>query len=283
MPFTHETESAFVGSQYKKETDWGVIPSGDPIKFSAIEVIPTIKQKQEPKIFKGFLAPNIITHSQEWSEWEADGDLTHENMALFVNDVITDGPGNPISYCLEHNGLTASGCTVTGWSLEGNTDSIKLKANLTGKAISTGTLGIGVISNVSLYSANNITIYLGGVLLNKVFKWSISVSQLWTPIYFIGSNQPSNMVQTAIKGGFRCNIPADSQGIDYINNTNVLSVLISNNTTTGGETCNMSISFDIKLEEPEKFNDSGGVYALGLKGNIMNKAEKCITVVNTKS
>lgn len=284
MAFVHEIEAAFQRTAYQAETTFGTAPTGSYVNFGFLEVTPAVKQTREAKTYKGSLLPSYVTNGKEYTEWEVSGDASFEELPLFVKDLVSDAPSTPTSYTLEHAGLAASGCVTTGWTIEGDMDNVTLKANLIGGKISTKTASTATsLASGYLFNGAKTAISINSVGISKCFKWSLSVSDLWSHVFYIGDNEPSTVAQTPAKGSFSCTVPAESTYLAFLENVGSVPVVITNTETIGGFVYLLKFEFAMEFEEPEKFAEEGAVYALGLKGQIMNKATKAITVTCTKT
>ena len=280
MAHIHEVETVFQGAIVRAESAWAVDPGGSGIKLYTCEMSPSVKMEREAKQYKGFLAPTTMTEGKEWSEWEMTGDASAVEMPLFVRSIVSNAQSDPLSFTIEHGGIKASGCTVTGWNVEGNTTAITISANMSGKkAVKTALVPAGNVPNdTALFDPASVQISLGSTVLPKAFNWSIDVSSLWELVYFIGDYEPQNVAHIPMDGNFSITVAADDMALNFIEERDQIPLEITGS-TKGTSPKTFSISAIVALEEPESFSDEGGVYAIGLKGKIMNGDGTAIKVV----
>ena len=280
MVHIHEVETVFQGAIVKPESSWGVDPGGAGIKLYTCEVSPSVKMEREAKQYRGFLAPTSMTDGKEWSEWELSGDASLVEMPLFIKSIISNAQSDPLSFTMEHGGIKAVGCTVTGWSVEGNTTEITITANMSGKkAVKVSSVSAGNVPNdTALFDPASVKISLGDIILPKAFSWGIDVSSLWELVYFIGNHEPQNVAHIAMDGNFNISIAADDMALGFIEEREQIPLEITGS-TKGDSPSTFSISAIVSLEEPDSFSDESGVYAIGLKGKIMNGDGTAVRVV----
>ena len=284
MAFAHEIETVFVNSQYSKEDNWGVSKAGNFTKFVTSKITPSIKSERKTELFNNTLLPSVMKNGKEYTEISLEGIASCEELPIILGDFKSDAPSAPISYTIEHAGIKIPGCVVSGWEISGDTSEIRVNANLIGKkavksAPSTGTTP----AKISVFDGINTTIKIGGSLVNKVFNWSVSMDDIWSPVYFIGSVEPANVAHVPSSGNFTINVPADDYALGMLGSLDTVPVEITNTQTVNGTTFGFKITFDVRLDEPDTFSDEEGVYAIGLKGKIMNKTGKAVEVVITKT
>lgn len=284
MAFTHEIETAFVNSQYAKEDSWGVAKIGGYTKFVTSKITPGVKAERKTEIFNNTLLPSIMKNGKEYTEISIEGIGSYEELPLMLGDFKSDSPYEPASYTIEHAGIRIPGCVISSWEITGDTSEIKVNAHMIGKkAVKAGPSTGSAPSKIHVFDGINTIVKIGDAAVKKVFSWSVSMDNIWTPVYFIGSSEPSNIAQVPCNGDFTINVPADDYALGMLTSLDTIPVEISNTETLNGTTYGFKISFDVRFDEPDTFSDEDGVYAVGLKGKIMAKQGKAVTVVVTQT
>ena len=267
MSFDHEVESAFQKTNFGTQSAWGTAATvTNCLGYLSGQFTP--KQSREAHTFTGQLLPSYVTAGREWSEITLSGLASTAEMETFLGSGVNSAAQtDPTMFTIEHGGLKAINCAVSGWSLEGDPDNINMTVNLIGGKATSQTLtgGKSPLGSNTICEGKDVSLTIDDVAITKLFKWNLSVSNLWTNVFFVGDEEPANIAQGKIDASFSATVEADSTGISFLSETDRIACVLTLGTTYP------SISFDLMLEEPESFSDADGVYAIGLKGRVMHK------------
>ena len=268
MSFDHEVESAFQKTNFGAQSAWGTAATvTNCLGYLSGQFTP--KQSREAHTFTGQLLPSYVTAGREWSEITLSGLASTAEMETFLGSGVNSAAqADPNIFTVEHGGFKAINCAVSGWSLEGDPDNVNMTVNLIGgkASVSPLTAGKSPLANNTVCEGKDVTLTIGNTDVTKLFKWSLSVSNLWTNVFFVGDEEPANIAQGKIDASFSATVEADSTGLGLLSETGVLACVLKLGTAYP------SVSFDLMLEEPESFSDADGVYAIGLKGRVMHKS-----------
>ncbi len=279
MPFTHEVESAFQIAQLGVESTWGTGVAAT-VALGSVSITPALKKVSNRFTPRGVLLPTVVATGREHTELSFEGQATFTEIAQtfagrLIDDVVSDAQADPRSYTVEVGGLQVPGCVVTGWNLKGNRDEITVGGTLLGKkAVVQAKTGGLTPATQNPIPAGVVTITIGGTVFSKAFEWSLEVANLWAMAFFIGSTQPANALQTAIDGTFSFKVEADAAGLAPVAYTGTKTCVIA--ATSGGSS--FSATFDAVFEEPDAMSDEDGIYAIGYKAALVNKATKAIDI-----
>ena len=291
MPFEHEIESVFQGSYYKDESAYGT-STGDAKQFYTMTVSPTLE-------VPGATLPVGMTQGLATSSWTASGQLCWEELPFLsgIKPTVTSGSisggvvsnttSEPNSFTLIHRTLQATGCVVSGFKINGDTENIETEVNFIGKGITND----GSVSGVSplaptLYVPYQTTVTIGSAQ-SKVNSWSLDVSDIWSNVNYLStSNTPLQTVaQKRCSGKFSAVLPYDkAMALGILSDNGVKSVSISNTTTVGSYEYTFTISFKIMFDNAEGPSDTNEVWTLPVNGIIMNDgSNQAITITATKT
>lgn len=300
MAFSNEVEAGFQKFQLGVESTYGTEVNADR-HYGGIDAVLSPKVMSKSNKVKGQLLPSIKQMGRKWSEIALDGivsypefaDTTSNPVKGIVRSVVSDAQvATPIVYTAEIGGQTIPGCVVTDWSVDSTRDDMSFKASMKGKKALTqaGTNSISIIDPYPIPPANTTISISSAAALDtpvdyaKWIKWNISVSKIMDLVFFSGA-EPSNCKQTSMDASFGVTFEADTNGLVPLGFDDGAThrVVVSNTSVANGYTYVLSFSFDVKFDEPESFSDEDGIYAIGYKADIVNKATTAIAVVCTKT
>jgi hypothetical protein len=277
MPYTPPTTTQFQKCQLFTETTWGTPVTTSPYLLSATTLTPTVKTASQAFTPLGVTLPTFVSYGQKYTEIKFEGDATYTEIGKFVGSVKSDGASTLAPYTVEAGGLQIPGCAVTGWTLKGDTNSIKLSGTMMGKYpnVAAATSGGSQLAQTPML-ADQVAITFGGTTVTGIFDWELSVDKLWDLVYFVGDNAPGGMVQRAAEASFNISFESNATNLAYLEDMETTTAIVV--TITDGATNTKTFTFDAKLDEPQAFKDNQGVYGYGLKCHILNKATAAIAV-----
>lgn len=295
-PLVHTTESVFQRPQLGVETVYGTGVAAT-IALSSSEATLQRKVASSAKQATGYILPVEVQIGKEWSEVKlkttpsynvaagtaskVGGDLDH-----LLYSIDSDAAVDPVTltqvHTVETGGHSVPGCVVTGWELTGNQDDMSMNFDLIGKkAIVQAATGSLTPVVPTAFLPSTVAITLATVAIPKLLSYRISCSNLWAVAHFLGSADVANIIQTAGNGEFEVMFEANAANLALLADIGAGSFAVLWKVETGTTPSKMtfSLAFSVQFGEPNAFSDSGGVYAVGMKGTIVSD----VTVVLSKS
>ncbi len=274
MSFTHVTETAFQKTQLGVETSWGTgVPA--TIQLGSLMLTPQIRRIENVFTPRGIMLPGIQSIGREYTELALEGQASFEDLAYFLADFVSDSQTDPLSYTIESGGLQVPGAVVTAIALDADRDKINVTGNMLGKkgVVQAASGGLSPLTQTPIL-ASPVAITFDSVTVENIFGWNFSLADMWGIAHYVGDSEPGAIMQKAAKGTFGVLLEADDTNMAYLAETGTIAVEISS--ANGANS--LTLAFDAKLGEPDRYSDQEGIWAIKLNMTIMNKATKAVDI-----
>lgn len=281
--FTHEIETIFSGTSFKKETAWGTeagtVGTGFS-KFYGFDVTPTLNQETKNIEVKGITLPTGVLKGIKWTTWSGSGSLGYKDFALFT-DILSGGQMLPNSYTLYHQGMKALGCAVSGFSISGSPMEMTGSVNFVGKDVTTGvstpTYATAADGDTVFFQPDQTRIYIDDTEIQKVNAYEFNIDGIWNIANYINP-QYQSIAQDRINGSFSMTIPLNSTAFGYFNDNAVHEVKIENNTVLGDKTYWFTIEFNTMLSTPDSPGDTDRLWTIKCNGAVIHDETKAVNI-----
>jgi len=281
MPDTIHTMTQAQKSSWAPETTWGVPVTTATVWFGATSFTPqpAIEVKEFAPL--GVLAETVVAQQSQQVNINFEGEATYEDLQKIIQDVVTHQMADDIpSYTVGCGGITVAGAVIDSWRISGNPNEIRLSGTMVGSSFSNTPQTVNVTQLTATPVLNrHVSITIGSINILEAFSWEISVSGLWAPNRFVGSDMPGTVTQRKHDMLFKIEVEKNSNTASLLTNTNNLAVLVECGDTVSGR--GFSAAFVARLRNREAFRDFDGIYGFGLEYRILNSTPAAIDITHT--
>lgn len=299
MSWTAEQTNQLVRTQIGVETTLGTEVNAT-IALGSVNVTPTPNRSVKPFTPRGVLAPTVAPLVSKFTTFSFEGTPTFEEVGYFIKDLVTDAASTPTMYTVEIAEAVASpagivtytGCVVDSWNIEcvsGQSGGLSMSGSMIGRygTVKQGTASLSVPALTPILAEHfyPVTTTTKGVVLHggdaspintlKWFRWSLSASNIWQPVFMKGNPDMETIVQGQVETRFKILVEADAAALALLSTE---AVLDGSYVKTGTVETSHSFNavFDCRLDNVGAFQDEQGIYAYELDFLIMNKATTAI-------
>jgi hypothetical protein len=256
------------------EATWGTeVDATIALGSTTITPTPFIQTKQFTPRGRRMMTVNAL--SREYSTLAFDGVATYTELGYLLKPVVSDVFGDAVAYTVEcGDTLTIPGVVVDSWSLKTTNTDCSFSGAMIGKkgTVKTGTISLAPAAQLPILPSQW-TVAMAAVTTLKWFDWELSASGLWSPAFYKGMTDLSNIVHSAIEVVFKISVEADTAGLAQLA---IRTPITTTLTATGSGTASVILVFDAVLTSVSPFKDDQGIYAYELTYNVMNKATAAV-------
>lgn len=279
MPWTPEKTAGFQQAQIGLETTPGTAVAAT-VRLMGLQILP--KPTIETRKFtpRGKIVPTLAVVGKDYTTARIEGQPTYQEIGYVLKGCLSN-EANPIikgdskttaiqTYTVESGEGTAQDMrfamgTITGFRIRWNSDEVSIEGDIIGQATDFASRTSGLTDvDVQPIQPDDITVYLDGSELTRVFDGEIEVTGRWQPVWVSG--QMVNIVEVAPTVRVNLKTEANADGIAHF------AWLRGGNATKvfkwqalgGATTPKVEIEVGVKVGEPQEFDDVDGVYAFGL-------------------